>query len=144
LFNKVIAADQISGGEEPQQTPSIKASPVPESEQNNESPVQTPDQSVFNHPCPAQSPDQVTEIKPSPLYTSYRETSPTMQPCTAGPAGVKILSDKKMNRTVTSTTYLFTGGGTPMEEEDKRSLLASMKQAYTSELNQSEKTQGNE
>ncbi|EFX61512.1 hypothetical protein DAPPUDRAFT_272994, partial [Daphnia pulex] len=142
---KVIAADQISGGEEPQQTPSIKASPVPESEQHNESPVHTPDQSVFNHPCPAQSPDQVTEIKPSPLYTSYRETSPPMQPCiTAGPSGVKILSDEEMNRTVTSTTSLFTGGGTLMDEEDKRSLLASMKQAYTSELNQYEKTQGNE
>ncbi|XP_046635526.1 uncharacterized protein LOC124314395 isoform X4 [Daphnia pulicaria] len=141
---EVIAADQISGGEEPQQTPSIKASPVPESEQNNASPVHTPDQSVFNHPCPAQSPDQVTEIKPSPLYTSYRETSPTTQPCTAEPSGAKMLSDEEMNRTVTSTTSLFTGGGSLMDEEDKKSLLASMKQAYTSELNQSEKMQGNE
>jgi hypothetical protein len=57
---------------------------------------------------------------------------------------MKILSDEEMNRTVTSTTSLFTGGGTLMDEEDKRSQLASMKQAYTSELNQSEKMQGNE
>ncbi|XP_046439540.1 uncharacterized protein LOC124190745 isoform X2 [Daphnia pulex] len=138
---EVIAAEQISGGEEPQQTPSIKASPVPESEQNNASPVHTPDQSVFNHPCPAQSPDQVTEIKPSPLYTSYRETSPPMQPCIAGPSGAKILSGEEMNRTVTSTTSLFTGGGSPMDEKYKRSQLALMKQACTSELNQSKKTQ---
>ena len=135
----------ISGGEEPQQTPNLsKTSHVPESEKNDESPVHTPDQSVFNLPCPARSSDYVTESKTSPLHASYRETSPTMQPCTPGPSGARIVNDEEMNRTVTSTTSLFPGVGSPIDEEHKRCILASMKQTYTSELSQADKKQGSE
>ena len=103
-----------------------KASPLTKTEQKDASPVRTPEPTISSHSLHVRNSDQ-GKISPC-LYTSSRGSSPT-----AGPSGAeKMVNDEEMNRTVTSTTL---GGGSPIAKEHRKSILASMKQNYTSELN---------
>lgn len=70
---------------------------------------------------------QLIQNKPSPNIQSN-----------LGPLSMELINGEEM--TVTSTTTSHIAGSLPIDEEHRKSILASMKQTYTSELNQSDKT----
>lgn len=72
---------------------------------------------------------------PSSIIES--EASFTIQ-STPGPSRVEMVNGEEM--TVTSTTTSHVVGGSPIDEEHRKSILTSMKQACISKLNQSDKT----
>ncbi|XP_057373967.1 uncharacterized protein LOC130694877 isoform X2 [Daphnia carinata] len=90
--------------------------------------------------------------KPSPLpnrteasysqnsgQATIKNASPVMKshPVADRPLSMEMINGEEM--AVTSTTTSHIASSSPIDEEHKKSILASMKQAYTSELSQSDK-----